>query len=137
VIVADSNLIAYLLIEGEHSQAAQAVLQKDPQWAAPLLWRSEFRNVLAMYLRGRHLTLLDALQFMEEAEALVAGLEYEIPSAPVLELAQQSGCTAYDCEFVHLAQELSVPLVTSDKKVLRAFPGVAVSLQDFAGSERA
>ncbi|HEX8453726.1 MAG TPA: type II toxin-antitoxin system VapC family toxin [Longimicrobium sp.] len=131
MIVADSNLVAYLLIEGDQTSTAQAVLKRDPIWAAPLLWRSEFRNVLALYLRQKHLTLADALQYVQEAEALLHGNEYQVESAPVLRLAEQSECSAYDCEFVHLAQELSLPLVTSDKRVLRAFPTVAVSMQDF------
>jgi predicted nucleic acid-binding protein len=32
----------------------------------------------------------------------------------------------YDCEFVWLARDLSLPLVTADKKVLNAFSGFAV-----------
>jgi len=131
VIVADSNLIAYLLIQGAQTPAAQAVLRRDSLWTAPLLWRSEFRNVLALYLRQKHLSLADALQYVEEAEALLQGNEHQVESAPVLRLAEQSGCSAYDCEFVHLAQELGVPLVTSDQRVLRAFPSVAVSMSDF------
>jgi predicted nucleic acid-binding protein len=131
VIVADSNLIAYLLIQGDQTPAAQAVLRQDSTWAAPLLWRSEFRNVLALYLRQKHLSLADALQFMLEAEGLLQGNEYQVESAPVLRLAEQSGCSAYDCEFVYLAQESGVPLVTSDKRVLRAFPAVAISMADF------
>jgi predicted nucleic acid-binding protein len=133
VIVADTNLIAYLLLEGEHTDAAEAVLVKDPHWTAPLLWRSELRNILALYLRQGHLELAAALEYMNEAEALLAGREYEVPSAPVLELAQASECSAYDCEFVHLARELGVKLVTSDKRVLRAFPGTALSPQAFVG----
>ncbi|CAN5811697.1 type II toxin-antitoxin system VapC family toxin [soil metagenome] len=132
MIVADSNLIAYLLIEGEHTGGAEAVLARDAVWAAPLLWKSEIRNILALYLRQGDLDLSTALQYMNEAEALLAGGEYEVPSAPVLELAQRSGCSAYDCEFVHLAQQLEVPLVTSDGKLLRAFPDVAISPRSFA-----
>ena len=131
MIVADSNLVVYLLIEGDQTPAAQAVLKRDPVWAAPLLWRSEFRNVLALYLRQKHLSLADALHYMREAEGLLHGNEYQVESAPVLRLAEESGCSAYDCEFVQLALDLSSPLVTSDKRVLRAFPSVAVSMADF------
>lgn len=134
MIVADTNLIAYLLIQSPRTLDAQAVLRRDPSWAAPVLWRSEFRNVLALYLRQRHLTLADALEYMQEAEVLLEDREYEVPSATVLQLAQESGCTAYDCEFVHVAQQLGAPLVTSDKRVLGAFPRLAVSLQDFAAA---
>lgn len=132
MIVADTNLIAYLLIEGEHTAAAQAVFRKDPLWAAPLLWRSELRNVLALYMRGGHLSLPDATRLMDEAEAVLVDHEYEVPSAPVLELASRSGRTAYDCEFVHLARELGAPLVTSDGQLLQAFPGIAISPVEFA-----
>lgn len=135
MIVADSNLIAYLMIRGEQTESARAVLRTDPVWAAPLLWRSEFRNVLALYVRQGHLALADALEYSREAEALLHGREYQVPSAPILVLSKESGCTAYDCEFVHLATELDVPLVTSDKRVLRAFPRLAVSIIDF-GAER-
>jgi predicted nucleic acid-binding protein len=131
VIVADSNLIAYFVIPGPKLGEAQAVLRKDDVWAAPVLWRSEFRNILALYLRQGHIHLAAALQYMAEAESLLVDHESEVESAPVLAIANSSGCTAYDCEFVHLAQSLGVPLVTADKKVLREFPGLAVSLEDF------
>jgi predicted nucleic acid-binding protein len=133
VIVADTNLIAYLMIQGERTDSARAILTRDPVWAAPLLWRSEFRNVLSLYVRRGHLALSDALEFMGEAEDLLRGREYQVPSAPVLALSQQSGCTAYDCEFVYLARELHVPLVTSDKALLEAFPRIAVSMVAFGG----
>ncbi len=134
MIVADSNLIAHLMIAGEQTASAQAVLRADAAWVAPLLWRSEFRNVLALYLSRGHLSLADALEFVREAEVLLRGREYEVQSAPVLSLTQRSGCTAYDCEFVHLARELRVPLVTSDKRLLKSFPEVAVTMQTFAAS---
>lgn len=132
MIVVDTNLVAYLLIEGEQTRPAEAVLLKDPVWAAPILWRSEFRNLLLQYLRRQHLELPAAVRYMEEAEALFTGREYDVKSSSVLELAQRSGCTAYDCEFVYLARELDAPLVTSDKNVLAAFPDVAFSPEVFA-----
>jgi predicted nucleic acid-binding protein len=131
LIVADTNLIAYLLIRSDRSVVAEAVLEKDPVWSAPTLWRSEFRNVLALYLRQGHLTPADAEAYMQEAEALLEGQEYEVPSAPIFQLVLASGCSAYDCEFVQLARELAVPLVTSDQRILQAFPTVAVSMEQF------
>jgi predicted nucleic acid-binding protein len=131
VIVADTNLIAYLLIQGNQTADAEAVLRKDSVWAAPLLWRSELRNVLALYLRQKQHTLADVLQYVQEAETLLEGNEYHVKSDWVLRLADQSGCSAYDCEFVALAQTLNVPLVTSDGRLLRSFPSVAVSMGDF------
>lgn len=131
MIVVDSNVIAYLLIRGDQTAAAQEVLRQDSVWTAPVLWRSEFRNVLALYVRKKHFLLADALTYMQEAESLLRGREYEIESAPVLTLAEQSGRSAYDCEFVQLAQALGVSLVTSDQQVLRSFPEIAISMEAF------
>jgi predicted nucleic acid-binding protein len=98
---------------------------------APSLWRSEFRNVLGLYLRQQILTLSEALIIQEEAEALMADHEFCITSVQVLTLTDGSHCSAYDCEFVTLAKQLGVKFVTEDKKILREFPEVALSLDDF------
>ncbi len=127
MIVADTNLIAYLLIQSEHTAAAEKVRARDGTWLAPPLWRSEFRNVLALYVKGGRLALGAVLQLAEAAEALMHGREVEVDAATVLRLAAASGCTAYDCEFVAVAQAAGVPLVTADRKVVAAFPSVAVS----------
>jgi predicted nucleic acid-binding protein len=134
VIVVDTNVIAYLLLGGEKTAQARAALREDPIWAAPILWRSEFRNVLAMYLRQRQLVLSDALELVAEAESLLSGSEYRVESGQVLSLVAVSLCSAYDCEFVALAQELGVPLVTSDRKILEAFPSVAVAVDSFSSN---
>ena len=68
---------------------------------------------------------------MADAESLLAGNEHIVDSAPVLAMAYSSGCAAYDCEFVYLAQLLGVPLVTADRKILREFPQVAISPAEF------
>ncbi|MBI5479435.1 MAG: type II toxin-antitoxin system VapC family toxin [Deltaproteobacteria bacterium] len=131
MIVVDTNVIAYLWIPGTHTRLAERALEKDPAWCAPLLWRSEFRNVLAGYLRRGFLGLPVALQIAAEAESQMGGHEYSVPSAEVLRRAAGASCSAYDCEFVVLAEELSVPLVTTDRQLLHAFPASAVSLAKY------
>lgn len=131
MIVADTNLLIYLYVQGQRTQESEAVLQQDAVWAAPLLWRSEFRNVLIGLVRSDALQLEKALAIIDEAERWLAGHEYSVVSRQVLELASRSGCSAYDCEFVALAQDLEVPLVTNDRQILKAFPTIAVSPSAF------
>jgi predicted nucleic acid-binding protein len=127
LIVVDTNALAYLLLGGTGTAEARGVYIRDPVWHSPLLWRSEFRSVLAVYLRQGTLTLDDALAVQRKAEELLAGREHVVPSDRVLRLVAASSCSAYDCEFVALAQQLMVPLVTADRAVLKDFPAIAVS----------
>ena len=132
MIVVDTNVLAYLWLPGDRTAQAERLLKKDPDWNAPLLWRSEFRNVLAGCLRRGDLNLDTALQIVEAAEGQMQGREFSVPSAQVLARVQDSDCSAYDCEFVVLAEELGVRLITSDAKVLQAFPTVAERLEGWA-----
>lgn len=137
MIVVDTNVIGYLYLTSPHSRQAEQALRKDMNWVAPLLWRSEFRNVLALYIRKRWLTLEASQKIMAEALSLMDDREYEVDSNQVLDLVALGNCSAYDCEFVALAQELGTSLVTVDKQLLRAFPDVSVSLDAFAEKPRA
>ncbi len=128
MIVVDSNVLAYLYLPGEFTDAAEALLDRDAEWAAPVLWRSKFRNILAGYLRRKSLSFEQAVSLQAEAEDLLAGHEYEVDSRSVLELVRDSNCSAYDCEFIALAAKLGTKLVTMDKKLLKAFPSRAVAL---------
>lgn len=132
MIVVDTNVIGYLYLSSERSEQAERALTKDPQWIAPLLWRSEFRNVLVTYIQRKIILQEEALQIMHEAETLMRGGEYEVTSAQVLRLAASGRCSAYDCEFVALACDLDVALITVDKKILAQFPNISIALQDFA-----
>ena len=131
MIVVDTNLIGYLYLNSDRSTQAEQALLKDPLWSAPLLWRSEFRNVLALYIRKKLLRLEDAQQIMGEAMLLMQGREYEVASHQVLSLVATSTCSAYDCEFVALAEDLGIPLISVDKQILNQFPGRAISLEEY------
>jgi predicted nucleic acid-binding protein len=133
VIVVDTNVIAYLLMPGDQTPAARRTLERDSAWAAPLLWRSELCSVLAVALRTSRLVLTEALDVMEAATVLMAGGEYAVTSPAVLRLVAGSSCSAYDCEYVALAQDLGVPLVTADRRVLKDFGSTAVALERYGG----
>ncbi len=131
MIVADTNIISYLLLPTAYSNAVDSLYSIDSDWAAPLLWKSEFRNVLALYLRKNIIDLEKALQLQDTAESMLAQQVYDVPSAQILALVENSSCSAYDCEFIALAHHLNAPLVTQDKQVLRDFPSTAVSVSMF------
>lgn len=130
MIVADTNVIAYLALPSPYTEAAERLLVREPEWVAPLLWRSEFRNVLALYLRKGLIRFEQSLEIQAEMESLFQGREYEVASLEVLSLVNQSECSAYDCEFVALAKGLGVRLVTMDRKLVSSFPETGTLLTD-------
>ena len=103
-------------------------MDKDPHWIAPVLWRSEFRNVLTGYIRNDLIEFKDSVSIMNKAESLLGDNEYQVSSIAVMNLVLNSSCSAYDCEYVALAEQTSTFLVTQDKKIIKNFPEVAFPL---------
>ena len=136
MIVVDTNVIHYCWVHGQNTEIAQAVRQKDPDWHAPILWRSELRNVLTAYLRRGLLTRSQIAGILGVADQALAEREHIIPDDLVLDVVASSTLTAYDAEFVALAVALSVPLVTGDNAVLKAFPDRAVTMEAFLKSRQ-
>lgn len=131
MIVVDTNVIHYCWVHGQHTEAAQAVRQRDPDWHVPILWRSEMRNVLTAYLRRGLLSRPQISAILRTADRALVGSEHIVGDELVLEVVANSALTAYDAEFVALANALSVPLVTADKAVLKAFPQQALTMDQF------
>lgn len=136
MIVVDTNIISYFYLPTIYSDNVNLLFQNDSDWYAPKLWRSEFRNVLAQYLKKGLMNIDDAFIFQEEAERLMDGNEFYVTSRHILTLVNESKCSAYDCEFVALAQLLNVKLVTEDKKVLSEFKENAVNLDTFLNTHK-
>jgi predicted nucleic acid-binding protein len=128
VIVVDTNVLAYLLIPGKYTNKAETLLAADADWAAPRLWRSELRNVLSTYVRNKLMLLSDAVALYRRAADIIGTDEYEVEALDVLRLSQSSGCSAYDCEFVALAEFLDIKFATADAKLAKAFPARALLL---------
>jgi predicted nucleic acid-binding protein len=125
VIVVDANVLIYLWLRESNADVAAELLARDPQWIAPLLWRSEFRNVVIGALRRKTISRQTALAAIDGAERQMDGNEQMVDSRAVLRLAMQSKCSAYDCEYVAVAEAAGVPLVTNDRQILKEFPSIA------------
>ncbi|MSP91868.1 MAG: PIN domain-containing protein [Myxococcales bacterium] len=127
MIVADANVIAYLLMKGPLHAAAMAVLAEDAAWFAPSLWRSELRNALVACVWRRQITADQALEAWSASTSLMRDATPVDPVA-VIQLALTSRCSPCDCEYLLTARALGCKLVTADKQVLRAFPDDTVRL---------
>jgi len=133
VIVVDTNVIHYCWVRGQNTELAQAVRRQDPDWHAPILWRSELRNVLTAYLRQGLMSRAEIVGILNLADQAFVESEHIVGDDLVLDIVAASTLTAYDAEFVALAGALSVPLVTADKAVLKAFPDRALTMDAFVG----
>ena len=132
MIVVDHSVLVYFWLPGDFTELAEAAREQDGVWAAPVLWRAEFRNVLAGYLRKKLLTEAEANAAYLNAQKDLGAQEFSVPTERIIRLVLASDCTAYDCEYAALAQDLGVPLVTTGKQIVRAFPKTAMSLEEFA-----
>ena len=47
MLLVDTNVVAYLLIDGDHTEAAQDLRSRDPDWRSEAFMLIEFTNVLA------------------------------------------------------------------------------------------
>ena len=133
-IVVDTNVLAYYWLPGAHTETAIALRSATDLWYAPKLWRSEFCNVLAGFLRRGNLSLAQAQATMKAAEAALLDCEREVDSMRVLDFVSQSDCSAYDCECIALAAAMNIPLVTEDQRILIGFPDIAVPMADLVES---
>lgn len=134
MIVVDTNTIAYLYLPTAYTGSVERLLSADSAWVAPGLWRSEMRNILSTYIKAEILDLDTACNIQHQAELLMGDNEYMMDSIAVLTLAKDSGCSAYDCEFIALAMSLNSYLITADKKLLKCFPKTAMNADDYLSS---
>lgn len=96
MIVVDTNVIAYLFIRGDRSEASERLQQADSHWIAPHLWLDEFINVLCTYERNGILNARDIADILADALLLMDGNSYDVPPNQVLSVARRTGCSAYD-----------------------------------------
>jgi len=129
VVLVDTNVLAYLMLEGDRTSAAQELFERDADWRSEAFIMVEFSNVLTTYVRTKVLSRDQGLKLLAGAEKLVPVLT-SVQNARALEVATQFGLSAYDARFVALAIQMKVKLVTEDAKLRAAVPSWTVSLAD-------
>ncbi len=130
MIVADTNTLAYLLIEGERTPKAQALYEADPDWIVPRLWEFEFQNILATYARANHLRFATVNRIWSNASSLMTGRAYEVEGSDALAVAARLRISAYDAQFVSLAEQMNAPLITEDRALQRK-AACAIGIQNY------
>ena len=132
MIVVDVNVVAYYVIEGEKTALARELMQREPDWRLPDLWRHEYLNVLATYARQGGATLEQARVLWRRAVELFGPREQATDAEAALTLAIQAPVSAYDGQYLALAHRLGTVLVTEDRRLLKAFPAIARTMQTAA-----
>jgi Predicted nucleic acid-binding protein, contains PIN domain len=128
VIVVDVNVIVYLLTDTPQRELALGLRKWDGDWFVPPLWRHEFLNVLASLTRQAYLNETEALTLWRNALGLFGQREQQPDMEKALSLAIRHGVSAYDAQYVALAEALGVLLISEDKKLQSAFPQRVISL---------
>ncbi len=134
MIVVDVNVIAYFFIEGEKTASARDLLRRDPDWRLPALWRHEYLNVLATFVREDGATIADAKTLWQRGIELFGPREQDLDMESALDLATENRISAYDAQYVALARQLQTVCVTEDQRLLRTFPELTRTMQAFAAT---
>jgi predicted nucleic acid-binding protein len=127
VVLVDTNILAYLLIEGDRTAAAQELYERDADWRSEAFVMVEFTNILATYVQTKALTQEQAVKLLIKAQALLS-TSISVTHAQALGTATQFGISAYDGRFIAMATQMRVKLVTEDSKLRAAAPAWTVSL---------
>ena len=127
MFVVDTNIVTYLLIEGDRTRQAQALYAKDSDWRSEAFLLVEFSNVLATYRRMQALSSEQTEVLLAEAAGRVREL-LSVPNLRALRCAERYTVSAYDARFLAAADTLGVKLVTEDAKLRAAAPELTRSL---------
>lgn len=133
MVVIDCNVLVHLLIDGEETPRARALLELDADWHSEALLMAEFTNVLATAMRVKRLTLSQAVIAVTQAQTVVEpGLHLADPHRTI-EVAARYRVSAYDARYLIIAADLSSLLVTEDAQLRKAAPALTRSLAEAVG----
>lgn len=133
MIAVDCNVLAYLLVDGDQTARARALLAHDADWHSEGLILIELANVLATAMRARRMSMSDATAVQTQAYGVVEPGLHRADHYEALAMAAQMRVSAYDARYLVVARDLGVKLITEDAKLRGAAPKLTQSLADAVG----
>jgi len=133
MVIVDTNIVAYLLLEGDRTDDSRRLHGRDGDWRSEPFLLVEFSNVLVTYVRTGDLDARQARVLLRRAEALLAAGLTPVPHADALRFAVDHAVSAYDGRFLAVASRLGGPLVTEDARLRAAAPSLTRSLAESLG----
>jgi predicted nucleic acid-binding protein len=130
MLLVDTNVVAHLLIEGDHTKAARELRTRDSDWRSEAFLLVEFTNVLVSSIARKRMTLSMAEDCLAKVFSLFDGKLGRIPHASVLAIATRHRVSAYDARFLSLADQLGSRLITEDARLRAAAPALTQSLAE-------
>ena len=130
MLLVDTNVVAYLLIDGDYTTAAQELRLRDSDWRSEAFLLVEFTNVLVSSIARKRMTLSMAEDFLAKVFSLFDGKLGRIPHAAVLGIAARHRVNANDARFLALADQLGSRLITQDARLRAAAPALTQSLAE-------
>lgn len=133
MIVVDASVVAFLMIEGELTDAVRELHRIDPEWVTPPILNHEMLNILAAI--GSAENSPAAVEVVWRDVRALVGARQQVPD-PVrsLRLAVELGISGNEAQYLCLADSLGLPLITQEERLLRAVPGRCVGVLDYLGS---
>ncbi len=130
MLVVDTNVLAFLLISGDFTEPARALLEQDGDWHSEGFVLVELSNVLATAMRLRGLARTQAVQIMAQAQELMEPGLHLVQHADALAMAVEFKVSAYDARFLAVTRAFGQRLVTEDRKLRQAAPALTQSIAE-------
>lgn len=134
MIVVDTDILSYYLLEGARTAQAHRLKELDGDWRAPQLWRAEFVSVVHKNLKAKFISLPKAHEILAAAGTVFGGIDMPVEMPSVLDIAVATGASTYDAHFLALARRIGRPLVTGEKRHPGAPHGLATNIDHYLKS---
>ncbi|HEY0513228.1 MAG TPA: type II toxin-antitoxin system VapC family toxin [Thermoanaerobaculia bacterium] len=126
--VVDASVGAKLFLPEEFSDKAEELFRElvgiRKRFFVPDLFFIECANIFWKHVRRFGLRADEAQESLQDLRGLaLLSVSSTTLLSDALDLALELGISAYDAAYVALAQDLSVPLVTADRKLIRKLEG--------------